>query len=178
MKRLFCFRNPSLPVLLFVAGLLGLVMSSDAQAQNKVGGHFGAVFPLVTHADGDTTDIGDNFTVGFPMGINVKREGSPWSFDLEFVPFIQDRPRNVSLLVHPGVLRDVSDRVTLGVRGAFEIDSSAWGFTPLVNVKLNSGDRYRWFTEFVVPVRFVKVVRPGDDNFTAVTFGVHFGVGF
>jgi hypothetical protein len=27
---------------------------------------------LVTHANGDTTHIGDDFNAGFPMGITVK----------------------------------------------------------------------------------------------------------
>ena len=38
--------------------LMGL-SSTDAAAQNRLGGHFGAVFPLVTHADGkDDDDLG------------------------------------------------------------------------------------------------------------------------
>ena len=59
--------------------------ASTAGAQNRLGGHFGVVFPIVTHANGDTTNIGDDFKAGFPMGITVKTS-EKYAFDLELVP--------------------------------------------------------------------------------------------
>src|SRR5262245_59679946 len=44
---------------LLVLALLGL--ASPARAENRLGGHFGVVFPLVTHAHGETTDISEDF---------------------------------------------------------------------------------------------------------------------
>ena len=87
---------------LLALALLGLG-GSPALAENRLGGHFGAVFPLITHADGDTTDIGDDFQMGFPMGITVKTSDR-WAFDLELVPglnFEEDGPTGVPLTVHP-----------------------------------------------------------------------------
>ena len=56
-----------------VFGAIGLCLApSAARAQDRLGGHFGVVFPLVTRANGTTTNIGDDFKVGFPMGITVK----------------------------------------------------------------------------------------------------------
>ena len=47
--------------------------TAQAEAQNTIGGHFGVLFPLVTRADGTTTNISDDFTVGFPVGITVRK---------------------------------------------------------------------------------------------------------
>lgn len=150
---------------------------SPAAAQNKVGGHFGVVFPLITHADGETSDIGDDFSMGFPMGITVKKSGK-WAFDLELVPNLnpqEDGPIGVPLTVHPGVLYDLGSNWTLGLRMAFDINQASWGFTPLLNKGFPSGD-HAWFVEFVVPIRFQDDLL--GEGSTAITFGVHLGVGF
>ena len=42
----------------FVLAVVALwVGASPASAQNRLGGHFGAVFPLVTRVNGDTVNI-------------------------------------------------------------------------------------------------------------------------
>jgi len=72
-------------------GAIGLCLaSSAASAQDRLGGHFGVVFPLVTHANGSTTDIGEDFKIGFPMGITVKTSDR-YAFDLEVVPVLDPR---------------------------------------------------------------------------------------
>src|SRR5262249_42852370 len=48
---------------LAAAMVLTCLAASLASAQDRIGGHFGAVFPLVTHANGETTNIGDNFSI-------------------------------------------------------------------------------------------------------------------
>src|SRR5262245_55128297 len=73
-----------------------------ASAQNKIGGHFGTVFPLVTHVNGETTNIGDDFSIGFPMGITVHTTDAT-AFDLEIVPGLdpkKDEPIGVPLTIH------------------------------------------------------------------------------
>src|SRR5262249_20390922 len=94
-----------------------------AQAQDGLGGHIGFVLPLVTHAGGQTTNLGDNFSIGFPMGITIKGTGKT-AFDLELVPAIQDSPRQVSLTVHPGLLYSIGRNWAVGTRLAFDINSS------------------------------------------------------
>jgi hypothetical protein len=81
---------------LILIALAILSLSTPLQAQDSLGGHVGFVLPLVTHAGGETTTLGDNFSIGFPMGITVKGK-SRTAFDMEFVPSVQDRPRTVSL---------------------------------------------------------------------------------
>ena len=145
-------------------------------AQNRVGGHFGAVFPLVSHAGGETTTIGDDFTVGFPMGITVKLDDR-WAFDLELVPVIQNDPLFVSLTVHPGIIRGLSKGYAAGVRLAFDANAASWGFTPLVNKSFPiGGHASSWFVEGVMPVRFQE--DPDGGVQTSIGVAVHAGIGF
>jgi hypothetical protein len=58
----------------FAVGML-LVSNIPAGAQTSVGGHIGFVLPLVTHAGGNTTNIADSFSIGFPLGITFKGQG-------------------------------------------------------------------------------------------------------
>src|SRR5207247_595436 len=60
-----------------------------ASAQNRLGGHMGFVLPLVARANGTTTTISDDFVIGFPVGITV-RKSDKFAFDLELVPNIQN----------------------------------------------------------------------------------------
>jgi len=146
------------------------------QAQDRLGGHFGAVFPLVTHADGETTTIGDDFKIGFPMGVTVKTSDK-WAFDLELVPVIQNEPLNVSLTVHPGVIRALSGGYAAGLRMAFDVNAASWGFTPLVNKGFAVPHHsYKFFVEGVVPIRFQQDAN--GDNHTSIGFAVHTGIGF
>jgi hypothetical protein len=145
-----------------------------AHAENKLGGHFGAVFPLLTHVNGETTNIGDDFQVGFPMGITVKTSDK-FAFDLELVPAINNDPLRTPLTVHPGALWGLGDHFTAGLRMAFDVDGASWGFTPLLNKGFPHGG-HALFIEAVAPIRFQEDSR--GESQTAITFGVHVGVGF
>jgi hypothetical protein len=167
----------SIRLSLSLLALIALVaVPIRAQAQDRLGGHFGAVFPLVTHANGETTDIGDDFKIGFPMGVTVKT-GDKWAFDLELVPVIQNEPLDVSLTVHPGIIRVLSHGYAMGLRMAFDVNQPSWGFTPLLNkgfaVRNHS---YKLFIEGVVPIRFQQ--DSAGDSHTAIGFAVHTGIGF
>ena len=136
----------------------------------RLGGHFGFVFPLVTSDGSDTVTIDDDFVIGFPMGITVKKEG-PWAFDLEFVPSINDH--DVGLTVHPGVLYAIDENWTAGLRMGFDIQQSSWGFTPLINRKLyDLTESFHLFIELPVPIRIE------EDNSATVTVALHLGIGF
>lgn len=164
-----------------VAIILLSLSAVPASAQDAVGGHIGVVLPLVTHAGGDTTTISDNFSIGFPMGVTIKGKGR-MAFDMEFVPSIQDTPRQVGLLVHPGILYGVGHGFTVGTRAAFDVNSTQFGFTPLVNkswpIRSENSFFKAYFAEAVLPVRFNRPNVPNAINTNPVTFGMHFGVGF
>ena len=163
----------------FLAGCVTLlvlaVCPQSAAAQDRLGGHFGAVFPLVNHAGGETTTIADDFVIGFPMGITVKTSDK-WAFDLEFVPVVQNDPLDVSLTVHPGVIRALPNGWAMGLRAAFDVNRASWGFTPLVNKALAHGHGCAWFVEGVIPIRFQ--ADPAGGNRTAIGLAIHTGVGF
>ena len=78
--------------------VFAVAVPSSSMAEDRLGGHFGIVFPLVTHVGGETTTIIDQFKLGFPMGITVKTADT-WAFDLELVPVVTS-DRLVSLTVH------------------------------------------------------------------------------
>ena len=149
--------------------------ATPAAAQDTLGGHIGFVLPLVTRANGATTTISDDFTIGFPMGITVRRS-EEFAFDLELVPAVQNEPLHVGLTIHPGVVAGLGNGWGAGVRVAFDVDQASWGFTPILNhglLKVGSGATM--FAELVLPVRFQE---SGGKNFKSVGFGVHVGVGF
>jgi len=163
---------------LVAMGAIGLCLaSSAASAQDRLGGHFGVVFPLVTHANGSTTDIGEDFKIGFPMGITVKTSDR-YAFDLEVVPVLdpqEDAAIGVPLTIHPGVLRSLGGSWTAGLRMAFDIGGASWGFTPLLNKGFPMGG-HAYFVELVVPIRFQD--DSVGDTHSAIGVGVHLGLGF
>ena len=166
--------------------LLGLVLTmvgpaaSRVSADDRIGGHFGVVFPLIARTEGETTTIADDFVIGFPVGITVRPNAS-WAFDLELVPNVQNDPVDVALTVHPGVLRDLGSSWTAGLRVAFEVNGDAWGFTPLLNKGFPVGN-HAFFIEADVPIRFHRVESPffdrPDETSTSIGFAVHVGIGF
>jgi len=150
-----------------------------ARAQATVGGHVGFVLPLITWSGGQTTDLADNFSIGFPAGITVKGTGR-MAFDMEFVSSVQDSPRDVTLTVHPGFLGNVGHGFTPGIRAAFVVNSPEYGFTPLLNkswpIKSKGSFFKAYFAEADLPVRFNRPAGGPDTN--PVTFAMHFGLGF
>jgi hypothetical protein len=157
-----------------VVGVL-LASGSPASAQDRLGGHFGFVIPLVTRADGVTTTIGDDFKIGFPMGVTVKKTDKV-AFDLELVPVIQNEPLAISLTVHPGVIFALEHSLAAGLRMAFDVNAASWGFTPLLGKSFPLKGGCAFFAEVDVPIRFQEAA--DGHSFTAVTLAAHFGLGF
>jgi len=151
-------------------------LAVPASAQNTLGGHIGIVLPLVSRANGTTTTIADDFVIGFPMGITV-RKSPTFAFDLELVPGVQNDPLGVGLTVHPGVVWGVGGGWGAGARLAFDVNQPSWGFTPILNHGLLKVSKDAMlFGELVLPVRFQE--NSVGRSFTSIGFGVHVGVGF
>jgi hypothetical protein len=146
-----------------------------------VGGHIGFVVPLVTQSGGQTiNDTADQFSIGFPVGITVKGSGR-MAFDFELDPFINTAgSRQTTLTVAPGLVWRLGRGWAAGGRLAFDVNSSSWGFTPLVNhswpIKREHSFFKTYFIEADLPVRFNRPV--GGPATDPVTFAMHFGVGF
>jgi hypothetical protein len=126
-----------------------------AEAQVTVGGHIGASLPIVTTTTFGTFDLGDDFSIGFPMGITLRGTGS-MAFDLELLPTIETTPRLTPLTIHPGLIWDIGNDFGAGVRAAFEVSSSRVGFTPLLSHSWPTSHSLfsAYVLEFRVPVRF------------------------
>ena len=156
--------------------LFGVVPSAQAQA---IGGHIGFVLPLVTDTNGQTTTLADGFAIGFPVGVTVKGKGR-FAFDMEFVPQIKDSPRNVTLTFHPGGLWSIGGGFAVGIRAAFDVNSSQFGFTPLLHkswpIGKEDGFFKAYFMEADLPVRFNRP--PVGVATSPVTFAMHFDLGF
>ncbi len=122
------FRIPVLVLLLSLAW-----QAPPARAQDKsVGGHVGFGFPLVTHAGGDVTTIADVFRMSLPVAITVSGPGRMY-FDLEFVPTVVDRPRDITLtVVNPGFLWRLGhgfaswEAVWASMSGRLRLESLRW----------------------------------------------------
>ncbi|MDW3194547.1 MAG: hypothetical protein R8G66_19370 [Cytophagales bacterium] len=159
---------------LLIVLLLAMVYVSNAQS---IGGHVGIVHPLFTLSEGETSTIADQYTVGFPIGLTIKRKSNP-SVDFEFVPFMTNGSID-NLLIHPGVLFGLGAGFTFGTRLAYETGPETYGFTPLLNKGFTIGNNKSIFMELVLPVRFgSRSVLDSSDNFSAYTIAFHVGIGF
>jgi hypothetical protein len=156
--------------LLGIALMVGLLSPVAARADDTNTGHFGFVLPLITRSGGDTASIGDQFKIGFPIGIDFKT-GEKVAFDLELVPTIQRTPYTVTLTVQPGVLYDLPDDYVAGIRLAFDVNQSSWGFTPLLHKKFGTLGSSPLFGELVLPIRF-------QNGNNSIGLGIHIGFGF
>jgi len=149
-----------------------------ADTPKRIGAHVGFVLPLVSHAEGETTTIADDFVFGLPAGVGLKRFGR-FVLDMEAVTGIQNSPRDLSLELHPGVVMSVTPNLATGIRAAFDVEGHSWGFTPLINRTLYVARSHSLFGEVVMPVRFADAPS-GTPNRTTKSVGlaVHVGVGF
>jgi len=162
--------------LFFVALVISTAVNAQEPAPPRVGGHVGIAFPIVTRSDGRTTTISEDFIVGFPIGVTI-RNSSPFAFDFEFVPTVNNSPRqDVTLTVHPGVIYGFKKNYAVGLRAAFDIGSDTYGFTPLVQRSWKIKGNTKYFVEADFPVRFRQ--QPDGRRTTAGGFTAHFGVSF
>jgi hypothetical protein len=149
-----------------------------ARAEEKdVGGHVGFGFPFVTRAGGDVTTIADSFRMSLPVAITVSGPRRMY-FDLEFVPTVVDKPRDITLTVNPGLLWRLGHGFAAGCRVGFDIRSSSFGLTPLV-VK-SFPIEHSFFKAYFVESDFVfRFDRPPDGRATnPFTYNMVFGLAF
>ena len=91
---------------------------------------------------------------------------------------VQGTPRQTNFTVHPGLVWAMGHDFGVGIRGAFDVNTPQWGFTPLVNHSWPIEDSFfkAYFAEAVLPVRFNRPTF--GPKTTPVTFGLYFGLGF
>jgi hypothetical protein len=158
--------------------LISLAGTGPVRAQERsVGGHFGVGFPLVTRNGSEVTTLGDFFQISVPVAITVSGPGRMY-FDLEFVPLIVDKPRDVRLTVNPGLLWRLGHGFAAGCRVGLDVNSPQFGITPLVvkSWKIEHSFFKAYFAETDYIFRFNRPINgPATNPFT---FNVVFGLAF
>jgi hypothetical protein len=137
-KSVHAFRNNRigttwLPISILLMSLAGQATPANAQ-EKYVGGHVGFGFPLVTKDGDNVSSLADNFQMWLPIAITVNGPGRMY-FDLELVPIVVDKPREVQLVVNPGLLWRFGHGFAAGSRVAFLVNSdqtktAQFGITP------------------------------------------------
>jgi hypothetical protein len=161
---------------ILLMSLLGQTPLAHAE-EKSLGGHIGFGFPLVTTNGGVVTTLGDFFQMGLPVGITVSGSGRMF-FDLEFVPLVVDKPRQVVLTVNPGLLWRLGHGFSAGSRVGLDVNTSQFGITPLI---IKSWPiEHSFFTHYFVESDFVfRFNRPPDGRATnPFTYNMVFGVSF
>lgn len=160
-----------------VALLAATTQSGHAQA--TVGGHLGFLVPWFTRSGGETTSVFDSYSLGMPFGISVQGQGRMF-VDFEFIPTVNQTPHETVLTVDPGVLYKLNHRFTVGLRAAFDINSSRVGFVPLVNkswkLRNQIGVFKAVYAEVDLPVKFSRPA--GGPATNPFTFATQFGFSF
>ena len=167
-----------------IAALLLTTAAAPASAQETTNGpsqappgtkyHFGAMTMLVSRARGVTTTIADDVMTGYPFGVLVMR--GRVMFDFELMPMVQQGPLRLDVTVAPGVLVDMTRRVTIGARAGFEVKNTAIGVTPLFHYNWVINGPSALFTETIVPIRFRQDA--AGRTFTSVGLGMAVGMYF
>jgi hypothetical protein len=124
-----------IPVVILLFAFAWQAPLAGAEDKN-VGGHVGFGFPLVTKDGDNVSSLADNFQMGLPIAITVNGPGRMY-FDLELVPVVVDKPREIQLVVNPGFLWRLGHGFAAGSRVGFLANSdqtktAQFGITPLI----------------------------------------------
>jgi hypothetical protein len=140
----------------------------------KLGGHVGFVVPIVARGNGVTTNVGDRFVFGFPVGLTLKTKRNI-AIDFEFIPTF-NTGRDFVLTIHPGIIYGFAKHYAVGVRAAYDAGAGSFGFTPLVSRGFKINDKVGFFIEADFPIR--SNYRPYRDRFGSIAFAAHAGFAF
>lgn len=140
----------------------------------KLGGHVGFVVPIVGRGNGVTTNLGDRFVFGFPVGLTVKTKKNV-AIDFEFIPTF-NTGRDFVLTIHPGIIYGFAKKYAVGVRAAYDAGAGSFGFTPLISRGFKINDKLGWFIEADFPIR--SNYNPYRNRFGSIAFAAHAGIAF
>ena len=140
----------------------------------KLGGHVGFVVPIVARGNGVTTNVGDRFVFGFPVGLTLKTKRNI-AVDFEFIPTF-NTGRDFVLTIHPGIIYGFAKHYAVGVRAAYDAGAGSYGFTPLVSRGFKINKKVGFFLEADFPVR--SNYRAYQNRFGSIAFAAHAGFAF
>lgn len=140
----------------------------------KLGGHVGFVVPIVGRGNGVTTNVGDRFVFGFPVGLTLKTKKNI-AIDFEFIPTF-NTGRDFVLTIHPGIIYGFAKKYAVGVRAAYDAGNASYGFTPLISRGFKINEKVGFFIEADFPIR--SNYRAYQDRFGSIAFAMHAGFAF
>ena len=146
----------------------------ESGEKSRFGGHVGFVVPIVGRGGGVTTNVGDRFVFGFPVGLTVKTK-SNLAVDFEFIPTF-NTGRDFVLTIHPGIIYDFKKKYAVGVRAAYDAGAGSYGFTPLISRGFKINEKVGFFIEADFPIR--SNYRAYQDRFGSIAFAMHAGFAF
>jgi hypothetical protein len=143
----------------------------------KVTGYLSFVLPLVKFNKNETTNnfenIKNNFTIGFPAGINILYS-ERFGLSFELTPFIKSRngtTKTGNFVFSPGPMFRFRQGFTIIARLAFET-SGRYGVTPVFNKIIIRSKAFNYFVSGSLPVRF------GNDEVPSIGVNIQFGLIF
>lgn len=146
----------------------------ESGEKSRFGGHVGFVVPIVARGNGVTTNVGDRFVFGFPVGLTVKTKSNV-AVDFEFIPTF-NTGRDFVLTIHPGIIYGFKKKYAVGVRAAYDAGAGSYGFTPLISRGFKINEKVGFFIEADFPIR--SNYRAYQDRFGSIAFAMHAGFAF
>ena len=148
--------------------------SQQVDPNLKTKGYFSISHPLFsTDANGVTYNFDHQYTVSFPMGINILKSKTI-AYSFEFVPTIKTVDgisKQTNFTFHPGIIFRRPNNFNFLTRAAFET-SGRFGCTFVFNKVYYKTNDYAYWFAIPVPFRF------GNNAPASVGLGLQFGVTF
>jgi hypothetical protein len=161
-------------IILIILGIRSLIQAQTKAMYPKMIAYFSITHPIGNwNKEGMKYNFEDNYTVIFPVGLNLMKS-ERFGFSFELSPAIRsDRngTKVTSVLFHPGVLFRFDRGFGMVGRLAFE-SNGRFGFTPVLNKVIIKKTTHNYWLAAPFPVRF------GNNQPTSVGVGMQFGVGF
>jgi hypothetical protein len=160
-------------------------VASSVSLHPGIGGHIGIATKLVNLDSDNTTNIGDQFSLAFPIGIGFQLTDK-LAIDFETIPSISVHPRGFNgFTVDPGVVYNLGS-VVIGLRVKWDIGGpSNIGVIPLVHKAIaDLGHGVNWFVEGAFPTTLAFTTQDNGlgntQDHTNFSVGVvfHTGLGF
>jgi len=167
-------KQKRLVILLVFFCILTKVYSQQVDPNLKTKGYFSISHPLFsTDANGVTYNFDHQYTVSFPMGINILKSKTI-AYSFEFVPTIKTVDgitKQTNFTFHPGIIFRRPNNFNFLTRAAFET-SGRFGCTFVFNKVYYKTNDYSYWFSIPVPFRF------GNNAPASAGLGLQFGVTF
>ena len=161
-------------ILLFLALLFCDITLAQQTGYPRVTGYASVTHPIATwNTDGMSYNLEDNYTVIFPIGLNLMKS-ERFGFSFELAPSIKaDRnsAKVTSILFHPGAVFRFDRGVGLNARLAFDTNGR-FGFTPVFTKTVIRRKDHSYAVSLPFPFRF------GAEQPFSVGSGLQLGVSF